>query len=151
MICSTFSSVRTGLAVGFADPAERDGLAALRGGDWRQVGAGGEFPYEDAQFDIVVIDRSALKRECVREAHRVLRPNGCLVFTVPERNGRQDGYDLPAIYAVVRDGFDILGLRRSPRCRPRCRSGGAASGYSRPGSGTVRPRRHRSDRGRERQ
>ena len=101
--------------MGFADPAERDGLAALRGGDWRQVGAGGEFPYEDAQFDIVVIDRSALKRECVREAHRVLRPNGCLVFTVPERNGRQDGYDLPAIYAVVRDGFDILGLRRSPR------------------------------------
>ena len=105
--------IRTSLEVGFppegAPPAR---YARLRGRDWRAIGAVAEFPFEDEQFDVVLMDGAAVARASVREAHRVLRPEGRLFFTVPEKTKKQDGYTLPAVYSLVRDGFNIIGVER---------------------------------------
>ena len=106
--------VRTSLEVGFREgealPAR---FACLRGREWRAIGAMDEVPYEDAQFEVVMMDGAAVTRKRVKEAHRVLRPEGSLYFTVPEKTGKEPGYALPDIYAIVRDGFNIVGLERT--------------------------------------
>jgi SAM-dependent methyltransferase len=84
----------------------------MRGCEWRAIGAADEFPFEDAQFDVVLMDGAAVSRARVREAHRVLKPEGRLFFTVSEKTKRQDGYSLPDIYSIVRDGFNIIGVER---------------------------------------
>ena len=48
----------------------------------------------------------------VNEALRVLKPDGCLFFTVNERSGNEDGYTAPELYKIVREGFDIIELKR---------------------------------------
>ncbi|MCR5414676.1 MAG: class I SAM-dependent methyltransferase [Kiritimatiellae bacterium] len=109
-----YQRVRTGLAVGIADP-DYDILRALRGGVWMQVPLTPEFPFEDRQFEVVVMDGSAVSRDSVREAHRVLRPEGCLFFTVQEKSGQDgDGFSAPDIYKIVREGYDIVELKRPP-------------------------------------
>jgi len=107
-------SFRANLEVGFASAEIPPRYAALRGRVTRSIPAQPEFPFEDAQFDAVMMDASAVSRELIREANRVLRPDGVLFFTVPERNGAQEGYTPQDIYAVVRDGFNIVSIERSP-------------------------------------
>ena len=104
--------VRTSLEVGFADAQEPVKFSGYRGREWRAIALSGEFPYEDAQFEVVMMDACAVSRASVKEAHRVLRPEGLLLFSVPAKTKKQDGYTLPDIYAIVREGFNIVGLER---------------------------------------
>lgn len=104
--------VRKSLEVGFADGALPERFAGLRGKAWRAIPAMAEFPFEDAQFDVVVMDGAVVSRASVKEAHRVLRPEGRLYFTVPEKTNRQAGYTMPDIYSVVRYGYNIIGVER---------------------------------------
>ncbi|MBR2838857.1 MAG: methyltransferase domain-containing protein [Kiritimatiellae bacterium] len=106
------NEIRTSLEVGFPDGAPPPRYARLRGRAWRSIGAVDSFPFEDEQFDVVVMDGAAVSRASVREAHRVLRPEGRLYFTVPEKTNSQEGYTLPAVYSLVRDGFNIVGAER---------------------------------------
>ena len=86
----------------------------LRGREWRAIDAVAEFPFEDGQFDVVMMDGAAVSRATVRESHRVLRPEGRLVFSVPEKTKSQDGLTLPDVYSLVRDGFNIIEAERPP-------------------------------------
>ena len=104
--------VRTSLEVGFAAEGEPPKFAGFRGREWRSIPLMPEFPYEDAQFEVVMMDGSAVSRASVKEAHRVLRPEGLLLFSVPAKTKKQEGYGLPDIYAIVREGFHIVGLER---------------------------------------
>lgn len=104
--------VRTSLEVGFADAGEPPKFAGFRGREWRAIPLAAEFPYEDAQFEVVMMDGGAVSRASVKEAHRVLRPEGLLLFSVPAKTKKQEGYTLPDIYAIVREGFNIVGLER---------------------------------------
>ena len=58
------------------------------------------------------MDGGVVSAKAVREAHRVLRPEGRLFFTVPERTKKQEGYTLPDIYSIVREGFNITEVTR---------------------------------------
>lgn len=108
--------VRTSLDVGF-DGAELPAqFACFRGRERRSIGIVREFPFEDEQFEVVMLAAEAVSGEAVRESHRVLKPEGRLFFTVPEKTGSQEGYTLPNVYSLVRDGFNIVGVER-PRWR----------------------------------
>ena len=104
--------IRTSLEVGFPGGELPAKFAGYRGRGWRSIPLAREFPYEDAQFEVVMMDSSAVSRAAVKEAHRVLRPEGALLFSVPAKNKKQSGYTLPDIYAIVREGFNIVGLER---------------------------------------
>ena len=109
---SQLKSIRTSLEVGFPEGGLPEAFAGLRGQQTRVIGNLSEFPYENAQFDVVLMDGSAVSAASVREAHRVLRPEGRLFFIVPERTKKQDGFTLPDIYSIVRGGFNITELTR---------------------------------------
>ena len=109
---SQLKSTRTSLEVGFPEGNLPEALAALRGQQTRAIGNLPEFPYENAQFDVVLMDGAVVSAVSVREAHRVLRPEGRLFFIVPEKTKKQDGFTLPDIYSIVRDGFNITELTR---------------------------------------
>lgn len=111
---SQLKSIRTSLEVGFPNGAVPEAFVRFRGRQTRAIGALAEFPYEDGQFDVVLMDGGAVSAKSVREAHRVLVPDGRLYFTVPERTKKQDGYTLPDIYSIVREGFNITGVTRPP-------------------------------------
>ncbi|MBO7482934.1 MAG: methyltransferase domain-containing protein [Kiritimatiellae bacterium] len=111
-IAARYGRVRCGLDVGFGDEDVSRTLRDFRGGVWMSIDARAEFPFEDEQFEIVVMNGEVVSREVVREANRVLRPEGCLLFTVAERTGSQEGFTLPALYRTIREGFDILAVRR---------------------------------------
>ena len=106
--------VRTSLEVGFPDGAVPESLLRYRGKQTRAIAALEVFPYENAQFEVVLMDGSAVSMKTVKEAHRVLRPEGRLFFTVPEQTKNQSGYTLPGIYSIVRDGFNITEVTRPP-------------------------------------
>ena len=106
--------VRTSLAVGFPGDALPERLSPYVGRAHRAIGALAEFPYEDSQFEIVLMDGSCVSEKTVREAHRVLRPAGRLMFVVQERTGSQPGFSLPDIYKIVREGFNIVEVERPP-------------------------------------
>jgi len=105
-------TIRTSLEVGFPDGMLPDRFVRLRGRTVRAIGPLSEFPYEDAQFDVVLLDSEAVSRPSVKEAHRVLRPEGRLYFTVPEKTKKQAGFTLPDVYSIVREGFNIVELDR---------------------------------------
>lgn len=105
--------VRTSLEVGFTDGWLPEKFLRYRGKATRAIALKEEFPFEDAQFDVVLMDGSCVSRASVREAHRVLRPDGRLFFVVLEKTSRQDGYTQPDIYSIIRDGFHIVSLERS--------------------------------------
>ena len=105
-------NVRTSLEVGFPEGGPPPRYACLRGRAWRAIGNLSEFPFEDEQFDVVIMDGGAVSRVSVREAHRVLKPEGRLFFTVPQRTKKQQGLSLPEIYSMVRDGFNIVEVER---------------------------------------
>lgn len=111
-IASRYERVRSGLDVGFGDEEVSRALHESRGGVWRTIGDEAEFPFEDAQFEVVVMDGAKVTRGSVREANRVLRPDGCLFFTVPERTRRQQGLTPQEVYRLIREGFSILSVDR---------------------------------------
>jgi len=104
--------IRTSLEVGFPKDGFPDAFVRYRGQETRSIGAVASFPYEDEQFNVVIMDGAAVSVARVKEAHRVLRPNGCLFFSVRAKTKNQDGYTLPDIYSVVRNGFNIVDLER---------------------------------------
>lgn len=106
--------VRTSLEVGFADGGLPDRLVPFRGRETRAIANVPEFPYENAQFEAVLMDGAAVSRNSVREAHRVLKPEGRLFFLVPEKTKKQVGFTLPDIYSVVREGYNIVDVERDP-------------------------------------
>ena len=106
--------VRTSLDVGFPDDELPERYRRYRGQASRSIGAVPEFPYEDAQFEVVLMDGAAVSRKSVKEAHRVLRPEGRLYFTVSEKTKKQEGLTLPDIYSIVREGFNIVDVERPP-------------------------------------
>ena len=109
---SRLREIRTSLEVGFSEGNLPEAFVRFRGRQTRAIGALAEFPYEDGQFDAVLMDGSAVSAKAVREAHRVLRPEGQLLFMVQERTKKQDGYTLPDIYKIVREGFNITEVTR---------------------------------------
>lgn len=106
--------VRTSLAVGFAGGELPEKLQPFIGRAHRAIAAADEFPYEDSQFEVVMMDGSCVNSKTVREAHRVLRPAGRLMFIVKERTSTQTGLTLPDVYKIVREGFNIVEVERSP-------------------------------------
>ena len=109
---SRLKEIRTSLEVGFPEGNLPEAFVRFRGKQTRSIGALAEFPYENGQFDVVLMDGGAVSAKTVREAHRVLRPEGRLFFTVPERTKKQEGYTLPDIYSIVREGFNITDVTR---------------------------------------
>lgn len=108
------TGVRASLEVGFPEGTLPEAFVNLRGQQTRAIGNVSEFPYENAQFDVVLMDGSAVSLKSVKEAHRVLRPEGRLFFTVPEKTKAQDGFSLPDVYSIVRGGFNITEVARPP-------------------------------------
>ena len=106
--------VRSALMVGFDGDDALNLLKASRPGVWMSAAADGELPFEDTQFEVVVVATEAVSRDVVREANRVLVSGGSMFFTVREKTRSQDGYTAPEIYRLVREGFDILSVRRPP-------------------------------------
>ena len=111
---SQLKEIRASLEVGFADGRLPEEFVRFRGRETRSVGNVTEFPFEDAQFDVVLMNGAVVSRKTVKEAHRVLKPEGCLRFKVNEKLGTQDGMTLPNVYSVVRDGFNIIEVVRPP-------------------------------------
>lgn len=110
------NEVRTSLEVGFPGGTLPEAFVKFRGRQTRVVGNVAEFPYEDRQFDVVLMSGDAVSAKSVKEAHRVLKPEGRLFFTVDERTKSQDGFTLPDIYSIVRGGFNITELTRPRWC-----------------------------------
>ena len=107
------TDIRTSLEVGFSEGGLPRVFVGYRGRDSRSIAAMPEFPYEDEQFNVVMMEGSAVSPVTVKEAHRVLRPEGHLFFVVPEKVKEQDeGYTLPEIYSLVRCGFNIVDVER---------------------------------------
>ncbi len=111
---SEVAVIRTSLEVGFSGGILPGCFAHLRGRTFRVLGPHVEFPYEDAQFEVVLLDGAVVSRATIKEAHRVLKPEGCLYFAVPEKTKKQNGFTLPDIYSLVREGFNIIGVDRPP-------------------------------------
>jgi len=112
-IGSRYKSVRSGLDVGFGDEGASAAFAACRGGEWRSSAKIEKFPYADSQFQVVVIAPQAVTKDVVREANRVLMPEGCMFFSVAERRGgKQEGFTAPELYKLVREGFDIVSVTK---------------------------------------
>ena len=109
---SRLKEICTSLEVGFPEGSLPEVFVRFRGRQTRTIGALAEFPYEDGQFDVVLMDGGVVSAKAVREAHRVLHPEGRLFFTVPERTKKQEGYTLPDIYSIVREGFNITEVTR---------------------------------------
>lgn len=136
-ISGRYDKIRTGLDVGFADAAFSLSLRKLRGGVWMTVvadefaraavenalpagtvlrlGAGETLPFDDDQFEVVVMNGEVISQTLVREIHRVLLPAGCLFFSVnEEKKGGRDS-TLSRLYNLfLKNGFDITGVSRPP-------------------------------------
>ena len=107
--------VRTSLAVGFANGEMPERLQPFIGRAHRSIAAVDEFPYEDSQFEVVLMDGACVNAKTVREAHRVLRPAGRLMFIAREKtSATQPGLTLPDVYKIVREGFNIVEVERPP-------------------------------------
>lgn len=104
--------VRTSLSVGFSDGEGLGRFERFRGRSSRTVGAVDCFPFQDGQFEVVIIAGSAVSRKAVKEANRVLVGEGRLFFTVPEKGKKTEGFTLPDIYSLVREGFNIVEVDR---------------------------------------
>ena len=104
--------IKTSLEVGFGAEPLPEEFVRYRGRTTRAIPLEPEFPFEDAQFDIVIMSSASVSRQSVKEAHRVLKPAGTLIFKVPEKTRKQQGYTVPDVYAVVREGFNIVKVER---------------------------------------
>ena len=139
-LATRVEGVRAGVDVGFADAAFSQALRKDHAGVWMTVeeGAGardasasaldpktvlvlgtdGELPFEDHQFEVVLLAAALFAQPrgrletLVRETHRILQGGGCLYFTVEEATGANGGWTQRAVYELLRDGFDVVGLKR---------------------------------------
>lgn len=137
-----YARVRAGLDLGFANAQASQAFRSAHDGVWMtverdaasrastaelldpktvlQLGTNGELPFEDHQFEVALFSRSVLSGSperlvtLVREAHRVLQGGGCLIFTVEEAASDSRGWTARAVYELLRDGFDVVGLKRPP-------------------------------------
>lgn len=116
--------VRTSLEVGFTTGVLPEKFLRYRGRATRSIGLCAEFPYEDAQFQVVIMEGGALTAESAKEAHRVMRPEGWLFFEVDEKSSaKPEGRTLPELFSILKDGFNIVVVERSSWWR-RWRKGG---------------------------
>lgn len=141
-LASRAEGVRAGVDIGFADVAFSQALRQARAGVWMTVeegaaardaaaatldpktvlllGAGGELPFEDHQFEVVLLAAALFEQgrerlaTLIRETHRILQGGGCLFFTVDEAASGSIGWTQRAVYELLRDGFDVVGLKRPP-------------------------------------
>lgn len=100
------------------------------------VGANGELPFEDRQFDALVLSHEMLPNGdkalfMIHECHRVLKTGGMFIMTVAFRKhfglaallNRGDHaheeaggwYSEKEIFTLLKDGFDVLGFHYSCR------------------------------------
>lgn len=141
-LAARVKDVRAGVDVGFADAELSKAFRQSHAGVWMTVedgtaardatasvldpktvlllGAGGELPFEDHQFEVVLLAATLLAQSrerldtLVREVHRILQGGGCLFFTVDEAAAGGAGWTQRAVYELLRDGFDVVELRRPP-------------------------------------
>ena len=111
-LSARFERVRAGLDVGFSDEDFIARLHAARRGNWLSIPSSDIFPFEASQFDAVVLESQAVTREAVKEANRVLKPNGFMFFTVDAKTRKHEGYTVTEIYKIIREGFDIVDVAR---------------------------------------
>ena len=104
--------VRSGLLVGFDGTTALDLLRESRPGVWMQTGSAPELPFEDSQFEVVVVETKSVSREMVREVNRIMISGGSMLFVVNEKTRSEEGYTAPEVYRLIREGFDILSVRR---------------------------------------
>ncbi len=106
---------------------ERRQAAAVLHEDVLQVGVGDQLPFEDKQFDVVVLARGHLAGSpekdmpLVRECHRILKSPGYLIVGCEYRRrfsllslfgGRQaGGYNEREMFNLLQCGFDVLGVK----------------------------------------
>jgi len=117
-------------------PQRRD-LVAVALGDDTVLSAGeeGELPFEDKQFDVVVLAHGVLPGSrfsgtMVKECHRILKTGGHFILTVEYRkkfglaaalnrqrlvSGAGACYTEAEIFQLLKDGFDVLGFRHTCR------------------------------------
>ena len=140
-LAARFTRVRAGVDAGFGDAAVSQTLRASSPGVWMtvedgpaararvaesldpktvlQLGVGGEMPFDDHQFEVVVLSAALLSGDrartdaVVRETHRILQGGGCLVFSVDEA-GSGMGFSQRGIYDLLKEGFDVVGLKLPP-------------------------------------
>ncbi|MEI7948089.1 MAG: class I SAM-dependent methyltransferase [bacterium] len=150
--------IRSGLDIGFNNAGVSRSLRQA-GGYWMTVetnearrafvassmdaetvlaaGRKGELPFEDKQFDVVIVSSSVFSAnpkeasELIRECHRVIKAGGHIIFTVIRKKTTDlgpaienaatgvttalCGYSEAAVFQLIRDGFDVLGFRYSCR------------------------------------
>lgn len=116
---------------------QRRSLVAVALGDETvlRVGAKGDLPFEDKQFDTVVLAHGVLlgraeAGQIVEECHRVLNTGGLFLLTVEHRklfgladilnrqrtvSGAGCSYTESEIFQLLKDGFDVLGVRYTCR------------------------------------
>jgi SAM-dependent methyltransferase len=117
-------------------PQRRALVAAVLGDDTVLCsGEGGELPFEDKQFDAVVMAHGVLQDSVeaagrVKECHRVLKTGGHFILTVEYRkrfglaaalnrqrvvSGAGGTYNETEIFQLLKDGFDVVGFRYTCR------------------------------------
>lgn len=134
--------VRVGVDIGFADATASRRFRELKGGVWMtveegaaaqqrtssvldpktvlQIGRNGELPFEDNQFAVALLSQSIVSGDrarvaaLIRETHRILQGGGCLIFAVDEASSDVGDFTQRSVYELLRDGFDVVGLRRPP-------------------------------------
>jgi len=100
------------------------------------LGDQGQIPFEDKQFDSLVVSSTSISFDgislevLIKECHRVLDNGGYFVLTLPRRKvfglvsprggARRESLDQSAyaekeIFALLKSGFDVLGVRHSCR------------------------------------
>ena len=140
-LAARFTRVRAGADAGFGDASVSQALRAACPGVWMtvedgaaararvaaaldpktvlQLGAGGEMPFDDHQFEVVVLSAALISGDraradaVVRETHRILQGGGCLVFSVDE-SASGAGFSQRGVYDLLKEGFDVVGLKRPP-------------------------------------
>lgn len=95
------------------------------------VGANGELPFEDKQFDALVLAHGVLSGSAaagaiIKECHRILKTGGLFLLTVENRkrfgmaaalnrqrvvSGAGGCYSEAEVFQLLKDGFDVLGFR----------------------------------------
>ncbi len=106
--------------------ADCECFANTLGEEISPVGPQNELPFEDKQFDIAVVASGMFTGEwehdvaTLREVHRVLRPTGFIVASVPCRKPLglanlfmkdRSGYVDKQLFDLFKHGFDVLGSR----------------------------------------
>jgi len=137
VIAARVGRIAYGLDIGFADAGFSSGLREQCGGQWmtvvsdeaaasavapglpagtvHRIGVDSALPFDDCQFDVVILNGAIISLPLVREIHRILRPSGRLFFEQEEtvRHGR-DSTSARIYNSFLRSGFNVTSLVRSP-------------------------------------